>query len=129
MEPKLASDLEIRPIAEVESWHAIACEWDTVLRATRGYTPLQSFDFLATWWQHLAGERRLWILAFRAGGRLVGIAPLQITPRNVLGGRYRVLEFIGMTEDILVPNVLFPDDRAAELRAAFIEYLAAHRTE
>ena len=129
MEPKLASDLEIRPIVEVESWHAIAGEWDTVLRATRGYTPLQSFDFLATWWQHLAGERRLWILAFRAGGRLVGIAPLQITPRKVLGGRYRVLEFIGMTEDILVPNLLFPDDRAAELRAAFIDYLAAHRTE
>ena len=46
-----ASRFDVEVIADVQAWAALGDEWDRVLRATSGYTPLQSFDFLATWWQ------------------------------------------------------------------------------
>jgi CelD/BcsL family acetyltransferase involved in cellulose biosynthesis len=120
---------EIKRITEASAWQVIATEWDRVLRSTPGHTGLQSFDFLATWWQHMAGNRKLWILAFYDSAELAGIAPFQMTERRILGKAFRTLEFVGMTEDILVPTVLFPESRSAELRAALVDYLAEHRAE
>jgi CelD/BcsL family acetyltransferase involved in cellulose biosynthesis len=120
---------EIRRITEAGGWRSIAAEWDRALRATPGYTALQSFDFLATWWERMAGNRRLWVLAFYDARDIVGIAPFQMTEHRILGKSYRTLEFVGMTEDILVPKVLFPEDRSVELRAALVDYLAEHRSE
>jgi CelD/BcsL family acetyltransferase involved in cellulose biosynthesis len=120
---------EVHRITEVGGWRAIAAEWDRTLRSTPGYTGLQSFDFLATWWECMAGKRKLWILAFYEAGDVAGIAPFQMVERRILGKTYRTLEFLGMTEDILVPKVLFPEHRCVELRAALVDYLAEHRSE
>ncbi|MEO8464153.1 MAG: GNAT family N-acetyltransferase [Gammaproteobacteria bacterium] len=101
----------------------MAADWDRLLRATLGHTGLQSFDFLLTWWECLGEPRSLWILVFREAGRICGVAPLQIAPRRILGKTYRTVEFLGMTEDILVPRLLFPEPDAPALRAALLEYL------
>ena len=125
-----ASHFDVEVIADVEDWDALGNEWDRVLRATSGYTPLQSFDFLATWWQCMARESRLWILVFRDGAaRITGIAPLQIVTRRILGKSYRVLEFLAMTEDILVPTMLFPREDTQRLHDALIDFLARNRAE
>jgi hypothetical protein len=50
-----------------------------------------------------------------------------LTEERVLGKRYRALQFLAMTEDILVPTMLFPEPRAAELRGALVDYLEQHR--
>jgi CelD/BcsL family acetyltransferase involved in cellulose biosynthesis len=120
---------DVKPITDVAAWRALAPDWDRVLRATPGHAALQSFDFLATWWDWMAAGRRLWILAFYDGAELVGLAPLQIVARRLLGRRYRTVEFLGMTEEILVPTLLFPAARSRELHAALADYLAEHRSE
>lgn len=128
-ESDAAHRFDVKRITDFSAWNAISAQWDGVLRATPGYTPLQSFDFLATWWQHMAGDRVLWILAFHdEQGRIAGIAPLQISTRRILSKRYRVLEFIGMTEDILVPTMLFPERDRSQLYTALVDYLSQHRS-
>lgn len=120
--------LTVRPITDIDAWHAIAGEWDRLVRTTPACTPLQSFDFLWTWWDCMAGDRALWILVFHDDQACVaGIAPLQISRNRILGKHYRTVEFLGMTEDILVPTVLFPEYARTELRIAFIDYLSANR--
>jgi CelD/BcsL family acetyltransferase involved in cellulose biosynthesis len=117
----------VEPVTTVDHWREIAAAWDRVLRATEGYTGLQSFDFLSTWWACLAADRKLWILAFYDGDELVGVAPLQLAERRILGKAYRVLQFLAMTEDILRPTMLFPAQHRQALLAALNGFLAEHR--
>lgn len=121
-----ATSYTIETITTLADWRALAPEWDRVLRETPGGRPLQSFDFLSTWWEHLAGDRRLFIVAFFDGARLAGAAPLQIAKRSILGQTRRVVQFIGMTEDILLPTLLFPESAAPAMRRMLVEHLAAH---
>src|SRR5690606_23655178 len=54
------------------------------------------WEWLYTWWLHLAEDRRLFIICVRRGGRLVAIAPLCLRPcrfRRLLP--FRSLEFLG----------------------------------
>src|SRR5690606_16032282 len=111
-------------ITSVDDWHGLREQWDRLLRETPGHKPLQSFDFLHTWWMHMGGGRRLWILAFFDGARLAGIAPLQVVRRPTLGRPRRVVQFIGMTEDILLPTLLFPAAESALLCRKLAAYLA-----
>ena len=120
------AELTIEPITTVDRWKQIAGDWDRLLRATPSYTGLQSFDFLWVWWQAFSTGRKLWILAFYDGREVVGIAPLQITERRILGKTYRILEFLAMTEDILRPTMLFPAAERPRLLASLMEYLAAN---
>jgi len=102
--------LRVECITTVDEWRGISSDWDRVLRATHGYTGLQSFDFLSTWWECFSAGRSLWILAFYRDTQLVGVAPLQIVERRILGKTYRILQFLAMTEDILRPTVLFSEE-------------------
>ena len=117
----------VETVTTIDGWRKIAPAWDRVLRATEEYTGLQSFDFLSTWWACLAADRKLWILAFYDGDELVGVAPLQLAERRILGKAYRALQFLAMTEDILRPTMLFPAEHRQALLAALNGFLAEHR--
>lgn len=117
----------VETVTSLERWQALAEEWDRLLRSTQGHTALQGFDFLSTWWACFGADRELWILAFYEASALVGIAPLQITERRILGKAYRALEFLAMTEDILRPTMLFPSADRERLLAALNDFLAEQR--
>ncbi|HSG65980.1 MAG TPA: GNAT family N-acetyltransferase, partial [Gammaproteobacteria bacterium] len=114
-------------VTTMQAWRALADDWERLLRATPGYTGLQSFDFLSTWWRAFGDALELRVLAFYDGPDLIGIAPLQIVPQRILGRTYRVLQFIGMTEDILRPTVLFPEPHRERLLGALAECLIEQR--
>ncbi|MDD9940620.1 MAG: GNAT family N-acetyltransferase [Myxococcales bacterium] len=122
-------DTTVEVIRDTAQWDALAPLWDPVLRRTQGYTGMQSYDFLRTWWHEMGDPHQLFILAFRRAGSLLGLAPLQIARRSLLGKPYRTLEFIGMPEEILLPGFLFPTEHAPALRASLLECLAAHTRE
>ena len=55
-----------------------------------------TWEWLFTWWKHLAGDRQLAILAVRSGGKLVALAPFCLRPASLSRRRpLPVLEFLG----------------------------------
>lgn len=61
-------------------------DWRELWLSLGDTTPFQSPDWLLPWWKHY-GEGQLFSFAFWAGGRLVGLAPLQIFRTASDGGR------------------------------------------
>lgn len=71
-------------------------EWDELLQSSRSDCLFLTFEWLSTWWKHLAEDRKLAILALRAGGELAALAPCCIRESDWKQGRpLPVLEFLG----------------------------------
>jgi CelD/BcsL family acetyltransferase involved in cellulose biosynthesis len=58
-----------------DAFLAIRPEWDQLVDELALPSPFQSWQWNWTWWKHFGRRQHLQILAFRQGGRLVGIAP------------------------------------------------------
>ena len=57
---------------------ALRGEWDDLLRRSAADTPFLTWEWLYTWWRHLGRELQPRLLAVRAQGRLVALAPLAV---------------------------------------------------
>ncbi len=66
-------------------------EWDELYRQDPGVTPFSSPGWARAWWPHWSGDSQPWVVSVRAGGRLVGLAPLVAGRR----GPFRVLTELG----------------------------------
>lgn len=72
--------LSVERIEDAERFAALSTEWDALLRDSAADGLFLTWEWLHTWWRHLAGRRRLFLLAARSGGQLVAIAPLVLAP-------------------------------------------------
>jgi CelD/BcsL family acetyltransferase involved in cellulose biosynthesis len=71
-------------------------DWDDLLQASVANTFFLTWEWLYTWWKHLAGDRKLHIVAARHDGQLVALAPLAYRPSRWLRlVPFPVLEFLG----------------------------------
>jgi CelD/BcsL family acetyltransferase involved in cellulose biosynthesis len=77
------------------SFAALGGEWTHLLTRSRSDCVFLSHEWLSGWWKHLSDGRELHILTARTAGRLVGILPLAIRPRQVGRMMPKVLEFLG----------------------------------
>ena len=77
----------IEDIAELES---LRPEWSDLWRRCTRSTPFQSPEWLLAWWRHIFQGGRLWTIAIRDQGRLVGLLPFYRW-----GDRLQNLSFIG----------------------------------
>lgn len=103
-----------RIIRDVSRWRQLEPHWDRLLEATPQATPWQSWEYLHAWWQHLAGDRQLWLVVVERGGIPCLILPLQIGSIHLLGLTCKVLEPIGMPDDINRPRLgIGPPDGGA----------------
>jgi CelD/BcsL family acetyltransferase involved in cellulose biosynthesis len=88
--------MAVERIADAPGFEALRDEWSELLQASGADCLFLSWEWLSTWWKHLAGDRRLAILALRHGGRLVALAPFCLRPRSLWRRRpLPVLEFLG----------------------------------
>src|SRR2546427_11808932 len=55
-------------------------EWSDLLTESATDCVFLTWEWLTTWWRHLAGERKLFVLAVRQRGLLLAIAPLVVRP-------------------------------------------------
>lgn len=78
------------------AFHDLRAEWTELLQASPSNTFFLTWEWLYTWWKHLHGNRRLYIVTVRHEGRLVALAPLAVRPRqwNRLMP-FEMLEFLG----------------------------------
>jgi CelD/BcsL family acetyltransferase involved in cellulose biosynthesis len=78
-------------------FHELRGEWTELLGQSAADCLFLSWEWLYTWWTHLAAGRQLCLLAVWDGGTLIGLAPLAVRPWQVTRFRiFRALEFMGM---------------------------------
>jgi CelD/BcsL family acetyltransferase involved in cellulose biosynthesis len=83
-------------ITDARGFCALKDQWNHLLANSPSDCLFLTWEWLFTWWKHLAGRRELRILKVLDRDRLVGIAPLAASPR--LAGRFsgiQMLEFLG----------------------------------
>ena len=75
--------VEIETLETAAQFERLADEWTDLLAASRSDCLFLTWEWLFTWWKHLSGGRRLSLLAVRAHGELVALAPLAWRPRRL----------------------------------------------
>jgi len=116
-------------IADGAAFELLRPEWDEILRASDSNCVFLTWEWLYTWWKHLAEDRQLFILAVRRGSELVALAPFCFRPRSLSRGRlFPVLEFLGsgfVGSDYL--DVIVRKGNSGEACRALISYLSARQ--
>ncbi|OFW39501.1 MAG: hypothetical protein A3J28_14430 [Acidobacteria bacterium RIFCSPLOWO2_12_FULL_60_22] len=88
--------MEIQWIENTGGFDNLREEWDELLADSASDCVFLTWEWLRTWWGHLAERRQLRIVAVRSGGALVALAPLAVRPGSVqLLFPFRVVEFLG----------------------------------
>jgi CelD/BcsL family acetyltransferase involved in cellulose biosynthesis len=88
--------LTVERIEDADRFAALAGEWDALLHDSAADGVFLTWEWLHTWWRHLAGRRRLFLLTVRRGPELVAVAPLALAPPQL--GRlfpFPSLQFLG----------------------------------
>jgi CelD/BcsL family acetyltransferase involved in cellulose biosynthesis len=71
-------------------------EWNDLLQNSNSDCLFLTWEWLSTWWKHLAEDRSLAVLTVRCDGRLAGIAPCCLKPADWKQVRpLPVMEFLG----------------------------------
>jgi CelD/BcsL family acetyltransferase involved in cellulose biosynthesis len=112
-------------IQDVAAFAELRSEWNRLLMSSRSDCLFLTWEWLFTWWQHLAGDRRLHLLAVRDAGRLIAIAPFARSPRFRFGHPLETLEFLGsgfVGSDYL--DVIVEDGSEEIALRAFSDHLA-----
>ena len=129
MTPVAAKTIVVQRIEDPAAFQALREEWDELLAASLADSFFLTWEWLYAWWTHLAGDRRLFLLVARQGGRLVAIAPLSLRARRVAGVvPLRSVEFLGadrLSSDYL--DVIVRRGWEAEAIPALAQYLADAR--
>ncbi|PYQ11158.1 MAG: hypothetical protein DMF80_22350 [Acidobacteria bacterium] len=88
--------LILERIDDERRFAGLAEEWDALLRDSAADSIFLTWEWLHTWWRHLAGRRRLFLLTVRHRGELVAIAPLAFAPPQLKRFLpFRSLQFLG----------------------------------
>jgi CelD/BcsL family acetyltransferase involved in cellulose biosynthesis len=123
------SSLTVEKIGDVSSFFALQWEWNELLQSSGSDGLFLTWEWLYTWWKHLAGNRQLSILAVRCGGELVALAPCGLrSPSLPRWSPCPVLEFLGsgsIGSDYL--DVIVRKGRELEARRALASHLAGQR--
>ncbi len=83
-------------IDDVAAFERLRPEWTRLLQASAADSLFLTWEWLFTWWKHLAGDRRLFILTVRSGDELIAIAPFaRSAPRVASILPLPSLEFLG----------------------------------
>lgn len=88
--------LTIEKIEDTGRFRALKDEWEELLADSSADCIFLTWEWLFTWWSHMAEDRKLNIILVRSGGKLVAIAPLTRRPRRwkrLLP--FSALEFLG----------------------------------
>jgi glycosyltransferase involved in cell wall biosynthesis/CelD/BcsL family acetyltransferase involved in cellulose biosynthesis len=120
-----ASIVEV--IRSTAAFAALQAEWNILLEASASRCLFLTWEWLFTWWKHLAAGRELSIIAVRSGSdrELVALAPFAIKTTRIAALPVRTIEFLGtgtVSSDHL-DMIIKPGSEERAIRAV-AEYLA-----
>ncbi len=119
--------LKLEEITDTEGLEQLWPEWSSLWEACPAATPFQSPSWLLPWWHHLFGGGKLWALALRSEGRLVGLAPLFIYGYGSRPEVRRVTLLGAGVSDYL--DFLIEDRLADAGMAAVLQFLVENETQ
>lgn len=100
-------------------------EWTELLAHSSADCIFLTWEWLYTWWKHLAGKRKLHVLVIRSGEDLIGIAPLASPSTKLIRlAHIRALEFLGtgsVGSDYL--DIIARRGKEVEVLDILVEYL------
>jgi CelD/BcsL family acetyltransferase involved in cellulose biosynthesis len=123
------SSVTVETISDVPHFAALKQEWNELLQSSGSDGLFLTWEWLYTWWKHLAEDRQLLIIAVRCEGVLIALAPCCLSSASLAHRRLLpVLEFLGSGfagSDYLDVIVLRGHDE--EACQALSSYLAGER--
>src|SRR5262249_26150381 len=94
--PHLRGEARVDTIADARQFARLAHEWTDLLSASAADCVFLTWEWLHTWLTQLGQGRQLNVITVRAGGELIGVAPLMVCPPRVARlVPFRSLEFLG----------------------------------
>jgi CelD/BcsL family acetyltransferase involved in cellulose biosynthesis len=88
--------MQVQQVENADEFDSLHEEWNALLEGSAANGVFLTWEWLRTWWKHLADRRKLLIVALRSEGRLVGLAPLAIRPAAIKRlFPFRCGEFLG----------------------------------
>ncbi|WP_342374305.1 GNAT family N-acetyltransferase [Myxococcus stipitatus] len=95
--PRIGPRLDVSAVGTVSAMAGMRAEWDALLDASNA-GPFNAWEWLYPWCRRIAPERRPLVLTARdAAGTLMGLLPLGLETRLVMGVPVRRLGFLGET--------------------------------
>ena len=85
--------MRIDTVRDVTAFDTLREEWNALLSDSRADSIFLTWEWLRTWWTHLAGDVRLALLTVRSESELIAIAPFKTTGPGLLG--ISTLSFLG----------------------------------
>ena len=123
------SALKIKIIEDPDGFEGLEGEWSELLRASAANSLFLSWEWLWTWWKHLAEGRKLFLVTVRRGRELVAIAPFVLRSWKLAGLiPCRSLEFLGtgsVGSDYL--DLIIQRREESEVCRLLADYLAQER--
>jgi CelD/BcsL family acetyltransferase involved in cellulose biosynthesis len=90
------SSVMVETIGEASDFSALKQEWNELLQSSDSDGLFLTWEWLHTWWKHLAGDRQLFIVAVRCEGVLIALAPCCLSSASLAHWHLLpVLEFLG----------------------------------
>ncbi|MCA1554702.1 MAG: GNAT family N-acetyltransferase [Chloroflexi bacterium] len=114
--------LHLDVLTTADALHALTPEWHALWSRCTDATPFQSPQWLLPWWTHLGGGE-LHVITLRAGGDLVGLAPL--FAHDWRGRRQITLLGTGISD---YPGALFTPEVAACSAKKVLRHMAEVRS-
>jgi CelD/BcsL family acetyltransferase involved in cellulose biosynthesis len=118
--------LTVQTLSEPSAFAALGPEWTELLEASDSDGFFLTWEWLSTWWKHLAEKRQLLLLTVRSDAKLLAIAPFTLRPATLNRvPPLRCIEFLGSGiagSDYL--DVIVRRGRESEVARALAGYLA-----
>jgi len=118
--------LVVERIADAPTFTGLRDEWNELVSSSGADTLFLTWEWLHSWWRHLADARRLALVTVRRDGRLLALAPLAVRPPSL--SRLQpipALEFLGTgTAGSDYLDVIVRRGEEGEAVAALAEHLA-----
>ena len=120
----------IEVINDEAGFRALKAEWNSLLNSSPANCLFLTWEWVYTWWKHLAEDRKLNIITVRRDKELIAIAPLCLRPcRMRLFQFFRTLEFLGVgyVGSDYLDLIVRPDNEEAALQL-IADHLAGSRS-
>lgn len=90
---RATTSLVVECIQDADRFAAMRAEWNELLSESDASNPFLTWEWMHTWWTHLADGSALRLMAVRDGGQLIALAPLRAV--NATLPWFARLEFLG----------------------------------
>jgi CelD/BcsL family acetyltransferase involved in cellulose biosynthesis len=115
--------LKVKELNDYAQFSGLQTQWNEVLSKSNSNNVFLTWEWLSTWWKHFGKDRELAILLAMDNGEIVAAAPLMRSNYDLLGFKFKKMEFLG-AEHTDVRNFILtnPNDDCIKL---FLNYLCA----